>query len=283
MPVLLGLVVALTYGTGDFFGGLSSRRSSAMAVVVRSYGWSIAAMLLVLAVTRPAAPLAHDLLLGVAIGFIGPIGLVLLYKGLGSGRMSVVAPVTAVGASIVPVGWGLLQGERPSAIALVGVVAALVAVVLISGAPDHPGSMGPSTATTREILPLAVGSGIAFGTVYVLLGSTSHRAGVWPLVAARPISLAVVAVGTLLTGRSLHATRADRWTIAAAGVADIAANVVFLAAAHRGLLSIVAVVSSLYPASTVVLARVVLGERLHRVQLAGLALAACGVMAMASG
>src|ERR1700710_710076 len=110
-----------------------------MAVVVRSYGWSIAAMLVVLAVTRPAAPLASDVLLGVAIGFIGPIGLVLLYKGLGSGRMSVVAPVTAVGASIVPVGWGLLQGERPSPVALVGVVAALVAVVLISGAPDHPG------------------------------------------------------------------------------------------------------------------------------------------------
>ena len=114
MPVLLGLVVALTYGTGDFFGGLSSRRSPAVAVVVRSYGWSLATMALLLAVTRPAAPLAHDLLIGVAVGFIGPIGIVLLYKGLGSGRMSVVAPVTAVGASIVPVAWGLLTGERPS-------------------------------------------------------------------------------------------------------------------------------------------------------------------------
>jgi drug/metabolite transporter (DMT)-like permease len=283
VPVLLGLVVALTYGTGDFFGGLSSRRSSAVAVVVRSYGWSLAAMALLLAVTRPAAPLAHDLLIGVAVGFIGPIGIVLLYKGLGSGRMSVVAPVTAVGASIVPVAWGLLTGERPSALALVGVAAALVAVVLISGAPDHPDSLGPATASTREVLPLAVGSGLAFGTVYVLLGSTSKDAGIWPLIVARPISIVLVGAGALLTGRSLQASRLDRWTIAAAGIADIVANVVFLAAAHRGLLSIVAVVSSLYPASTVVLARFVLGERLHRMQLVGLALAACGVMAMASG
>lgn len=283
MAILLGLVVALTYGTGDFLGGISARRSSAMAVVVRSYGWSIAAMLVVLAVTRPEAPLAHDLLLGVQIGIIGPIGIVLLYTGLATGRMSVVAPVTAVGASIVPVTWGLIIGERPSPLALVGVAVALVAVVLISGAPDHPDSLGPSTASTRQVLPLSVGSGVAFGTVYVLLGSTSHRAGVWPLIAARPISVAIVAGVALITGRSLRATRADRWTIAAAGVADIAANVVFLAAAHRGLLAIVAVVSSLYPAATVVLARVMLGERLHRLQLAGLVLAACGVTAMAAG
>jgi drug/metabolite transporter (DMT)-like permease len=191
--------------------------------------------------------------------------------------------VTAVGASVVPVAWGLVTGERPSPIALVGVGAALVAVVLISGAPDHPDSLGPPTASTRQVLPVSIGSGLGFGTVYVLLGSTSNRAGIWPLLVARPISLAIVAGGALATGRSLHASRADRWTIAGAGLADIGANVVFLAAAHRGLLSIVAVVSSLYPASTVVLARVVLGERLHRLQLAGLALAACGVVAMASG
>ena len=119
--------------------------------------------------------------------------------------------------------------------------------------------------------------------MYVLLGSTSKDAGIWPLIVARPISIVLVGAGALLTGRSLRASPLDRWTIAAAGIADIVANVVFLAAAHRGLLSIVAVVSSLYPASTVVLARFVLGERLHRLQLAGLALAACGVMAMASG
>lgn len=283
MPVLLGLIVALTYGTGDFFGGLSARRSSAAAVVVRSYAWSLAAMGVVLAVTRPEAPLASDLVLGVAVGFIGPIGIVLLYKGLATGRMSVVAPVTAVGASTVPVAWDIVTGERPSVLALLGVSAALVAVVLISSAPSHPDSFGPPTATTREVLPLSIGSGLGFGTVYVLLGSTSDRAGIWPLIAARPISVAIVAAGAVATGRSLRASSVDRWTIAAAGLADIAANVVFLAAVHRGLLSIVAVVSSLYPASTVVLARVVLGERLHRLQLAGLALAACGVMAMASG
>ncbi len=283
VAVLLGLIVALTYGTGDFFGGVSARRSTAAAVVVRSYTWSLAAMVLVLAVTRPATPLAHDLVLGAAVGLIGPIGIVLLYKGLATGRMSVVAPVTAVGASIVPVAWGLVTGERPSPLALLGVGAALVAVVLISGAPDHPDSLGPPTAATRDVLPLSVGSGLAFGTVYVLLGSTSDRAGIWPLVVARPISVALVTAGALATGRTLRPSHADRWTIAAAGLADLTANVVFLAAVHRGLLSIVAVVSSLYPASTVVLARVVLGERLHRVQLAGLALAVCGVMAMASG
>lgn len=240
-------------------------------------------MALLVVATRPTAPLAHDLLLGAAVGVVGPIGIVLLYKGLATGRMSVVAPVTALGASMVPVVWGLVTGERPSPLALFGVAAALIAVVLISGAPAHPGSLGPPTASTREVLPLSIGSGLGFGSVYVMLGSTSDRAGIWPLIVARPMSIALVAAGALVTGRSLRPAPADRLTIAAAGVADITANLVFLAAVHRGLLSIVAVISSLYPASTVALARVVLGERLHRMQVAGLVLAACGVMAMAAG
>ncbi len=283
MAVLLGLVVAATYGTGDFFGGISARRSSATAVVVASFAWSVGAMALLLAITRPAAPLARDLVLGLVIGLVSPVAIVLLYKGLATGRMSVVAPVTAVGASMVPVLWGLATGERPSWLAMAGVAAALVAVVLISGSPDHPDSLGPSTASTRRVMPLAVGAGLGFGTVYVLLGSTTNRAGIWPLLVARVLAICILAAATLATGRPLRAARADRRTIAVAGLADITANAVFVVAVHRGLLSIVAVVSSLYPASTVTLARVVLKERLHRTQLLGLALAACGVVAMAAG
>ena len=166
---------------------------------------------------------------------------------------------------------------------MAGVVVALVAVTLIAGAETEHDPAGPTPASLRQVLPIAAGSGLAFGVVFILLGSASSEAGVWPLLTARPLAIAVVATGALVTGNTIRPARADRWTIAGAGVADITANALFLVASRTGLLSIVAVVSSLYPASTVALARVVLHERLQRPQMVGLLLAACGVLAMAAG
>lgn len=293
MAVALGLVVALTYGSGDFFGGLATKRTKAVTVVVGSF--TVSAALLVVATLGWAvvgglpSPAAHDLWLGVATGCAGPLALGLLYQGLATGRMSVVAPITAVVAAIVPFTWGLLHGERPSGPALAGVVVALVAVGLISGAPEA-GDPVPGSSSARQAIPGAVGSGAGFGVIFVLLGSTSHHAGLWPLLVARlvAVTLVVVVLGGAALVRSgpAAATQAlvpvrSAWPmVATSGALDITANGFYLAATHRGLLSIVAVLSALYPASTVVLARVVLHERFHRVQVAGLVLAAIGVAAM---
>jgi drug/metabolite transporter (DMT)-like permease len=295
MAILGGLLVALFYGAGDFLGGLAAKRTSTLTVVIGSF--SIAAVLLAIATAGWAivgtlpSPEPRDLWLGLATGCIGPIALGLLYHGLATGRMSVVAPITAVVAAIVPLLWGLASGERPSALALVGVAVALVSVALISGAPphdDHPADA--ATPPVRTVIGPAVASGLGFGAIYVLLAATSADAGLWPLVVARPLAVALtvgVALVVAVRARTAVATTlvAPRgaWPyVAGAGVLDITANATYLAATNAGLLSIVAVLSSLYPAATVVLARLVLGERLHRIQVAGLALAACGIAAMAA-
>jgi drug/metabolite transporter (DMT)-like permease len=228
----------------------------------------------------------------VAVGLTGPLAVGLLYRGLAMGRMSVVAPTTAVVAAIVPLVWALADGERPSNVALVGVAIALVAIVLVAGAPehvDHPEDA--AVAPLAKVIPPAVASGLGFGAVFVLLGSTSPHAGIWPLLVSRPLSVAVTAAAALVIfGRAgdhrlaaIVPARVAWPAVAGAGVLDVTANALYLAATNAGLLSIVAVLSSLYPAATVVLARVVLGERLHRIQMVGLALAAGGIAAMATG
>jgi uncharacterized membrane protein len=296
MAILLGLLVALFYGSGDFAGGLAAKRSNTLSVVLAAYGLAAVQVATAtgvwLLVGEPPDPASKDLALGVASGFVAPVAIGLLYGGLASGRMSVVAPITAVVAAAVPLSWGLLTGERPSAVALAGVVVALVAVGLISGAPthdDHPEDA--PVPPLSGVIPAAVGSGIGFGVIYVLLGSTTEDAGIWPLVVARPTSVVLTAMAAVLVAARtggprrplLVASRASLPFVAAAGVLDVSANAAYIAATQRGLLSIVAVLSSLYPAATVVLARIVLGERLHRLQLVGLAAAGFGIVAMASG
>lgn len=294
MAVVLGLLVALTYGSGDFFGGIAASRTKPSSVVLGSFAISATCLLVVTAgwaiVGTLPHPSAHDLWLGVAAGCVGPVAVGFLYRGLALGRMSVVAPVTAVVAAVVPFGWGLLHGERPSAVALVGAGVALVAVALISGAPTHPDDLTTAGGTSPALLATAVVAGLGFGVIFILFGSVGDDAGLWPILAARLV--AVAGMGTLLVGWHRARGRAARpWVIpaagswapvAGAGVLDITANALYLAAAQRGLLSLVAVLSSLYPASTVVLARLVLGERLHRIQVVGLVLAAAGVAAIAA-
>ncbi|WP_421118737.1 EamA family transporter [Aquihabitans daechungensis] len=295
MAIVLGLLVALFYGCGDFFGGVAAKRTPAVTVVLGSFALSAALVAATTAgwylVGTPPSPAAPDLWLGVAVGLIGPAAVGLLYRGLAMGRMSVVAPITAVVAAIVPLVWALLDGERPSAIALVGVAIALLSIVLVAGAPEHDDHPDDgASAPIAQVVPPAVASGLGFGAVFVLLGQTSSDAGLWPLLVARPVAVVLTALGALVLvrragdpARAIIPARVAWPAVAGAGVLDIAANAIYLAATKAGLLSIVAVLSSLYPAATVVLARIVLGERLHRAQVIGLALAAGGIAAMAAG
>jgi drug/metabolite transporter (DMT)-like permease len=268
VAALLALCSAVTYGIGDFCGGTAARRIPASAVLL----WSHVVGLLLLSGSAAAVsgdPTGADLLIGAGGGLCGAAGVGLLYKGLSMAPMSAIAPITALLAAGVPVLAGYADGERPGGGAVVGIVLALAAIVLVSA--EGGGSMRP--ADVRG-LGYALGAGLGFGFFFVALSHTGDDAGLWPLVAARTASVTVVGSAAVLglvprrppTGQTAALT-------AGAGTLDAAANLLYLLAVREGLVSIVSVLTALYPVSTVVLARVVLKERFHLLQRVGMAVA----------
>ncbi len=279
MASLLALLSALSFGVGDFFGGLAARRGGAPAsVVLVAHIVGLALMTIIVTwvgfQVEPA-----DVGFGLASGVAGAIGLVLLYRGLGIGAMGVVAPITALGAAVVPVGFGLLAGERPGAWASLGAGLSLLAIYLVSrsnGAEDPSGAGGTSGIAE------ALGAGVGFGVFFILLSQTSAESGLGPLVAARGASVALLGVWAVARrSRILPLEAQPRRLAVAAGVFDVAANALFLIATRTGLLSLVAVLSALYPVATILLARVVLSERLTSTQLFGLGVGGVGVTLIA--
>jgi drug/metabolite transporter (DMT)-like permease len=264
--VILATACAVVYGTADFFGGLATRRSRVLAVVALSQLAGLALILALLPVL-PGLLSGGALAWGLGAGLSGAVGLVLFYRALATGAMSVVAPTTAVTSAALPVVFGLALGERPALLALVGVVLALGSVLLVSQDPRAGKGGSKSSAAT------ALAAGAGFGGFFILLAMAPDEAGLWPLVGARLSSVSLVVLLALATRRALRPSAGSLPVIAAAGLLDMAANVLYLLAKQQGLLSLVAVLVSLYPASTLLLARQVLGERLHPIQVAGVACA----------
>jgi drug/metabolite transporter (DMT)-like permease len=285
MAALLALLSAAAYGGGDFFGGLSARRMPPAAVVLRSNALGLAALLCIVPWLRAGDVAARDLWLGAGGGIAGGIGLLLLYRGLSRGTMSVIAPITAVLSAVVPVVAGLAGGERPSAVALVGVPLALVAIALLASDPDGP---GPLQGVHTDELVTALGAGLMFGFFFVALDATGDHAGLWPVVAGRGASTAMFFVIALAwpAGRA-GAGVARRGTtpllLASCGLLDASANALFLVATQHGMLTLVAVLGALYPASTLLLARTVLGERLAGWQRVGVVIALTAVVLVSAG
>lgn len=276
MAVLLALCSATTYGVGDFLGGMAAKRVAATAVLLWSHVVGLGLLLATATVVTGTAT-TRDVALGALGGLGGAVGVGLLYQALSIGPMSAVAPATALLAAGVPVVAGYVQGERPGAAALVGMVGALAAIVLVSA--EGGGSMRP--ADMRAVV-LALGAGLGFGLFFVALSYTGDDSGLWPLVGARAASVTVVGALALF-GRVDVAVPAGspRLLTAGAGALDAAANVLYLLAIREGLLSVVSVLSSLYPASTVVLAWVILRERFAPLQRVGLLLAVPAAALMA--
>jgi drug/metabolite transporter (DMT)-like permease len=271
--VVLALLAAAVYGTSDFVGGLASRQRPAIAVLL--YEYPVGAALTLALLPALSGPLdLRSALLGAGGGIAGMVGIIVLYSLMARAPMNIVSPVTAVLAAIVPVGFGVIVGERPHLAAWLGIVAGLVAVLLVSRTPqDHPhGPIG------LPILALAGLSGIGFGVYFICLARADHDSGLWPLVISRLTSAALIVplarqrgVAQALTGRVL--------TLALlAGVLDASANLFFLLASRHGLLSLASVITSLYPAMTVALAAVLLHERTGPWQRVGLALAAGSIV-----
>lgn len=281
MPIVLALSCALVYGFADYCGGTASRLHPAALVTL--LGQSVSLILVAVGVAVIGTPLAPaaDLAWGAAGGAAGAGGLLAFYWALGHGAMTVVAPVAAVVGAIVPVVVGLAQGERPHPLALAGIVFALACVALVSGAGERDPTGRPRTP--RPVLMAAVLAGFGFGSLFVAFDRTASSSGVWPLVAARLASVPLLAVIVITRRARPGGDRRALKIAVAAGVLDMAANGLYLAAVRSGLLSIVAVVSSLYPASTVGLAYAFDGERVSRTQTVGLALAGVALVLVTVG
>ncbi len=279
LGVVLALLAAAVYGAGDFVGGLATRKVSVLFVV----GLGQLAGLMILVLLAPLLPAEDvrraDLWWGAASGLSTAVGITLLYQALATGRMSVAAPVTAVSALSLPVLFAYASGEWPGWLPTAGIALAVIAVALISREEDRAGI---AAGTARRAMLLSVTAGMGIGVFYITMKHTQAGSGLWPLVAARAVSAALFAMPVLaLAGRWRGTVRppAQLWAWAAlSGVLDSLANALYLLSSRATALAVAATLTSLYPASTVLLARFVLKERLRPVQLIGLALAVAAVV-----
>ena len=286
MAAVLALVSAALYGAADFLGGLAARRALVIPIVTLAQGTGVVLLLALMPLLPAASPSIADLSWGAAAGLAGGAGVAWLYRALAIGTMAIVAPITAVAAVAIPVAVGLILGERPGALTLIGIITALLSIVLVSQQPveglgEKAGQDASSSRMPRGV-GIALLSGVAIGLFYLCLARTDPAAGLWPLVAARVASTSMFAVATVATGASLLLPSRALILALAGGALDVVANALYLLAARRGALSVVVTLVSLYPASTVVLAKVFLGERFSRVQAVGIACALAAVLLIVS-
>jgi drug/metabolite transporter (DMT)-like permease len=281
LTVLFGLCGALAYGVSDFLGGLASRRTA--PIIVTGIAAAVGIVPLVLAAPLLGAQFTADALLwGALAGLAGSVGVLLLYAALAIGPMSVLSPITSVFAAVLPIGVAVFAGTRLEPLAIVAVVGALVAVVLVASSKNTTGAR----VTWRGLI-IAVISGCGFGGLVLAYNGTDPADGIAPLIVARVVMTAVMAVGiAVVIGPSIAAHRAAPsallprgrrfWlTVVVCGAIDASANVFIQAGLHAGdpaALPIVSVLNALYPVGTILLAAIVLRERLTWVQIGGLAL-----------
>lgn len=284
MAIVLALVSALLYGLSDFVGGLVSRRVSAWSVAV--VGQSASALCTVLmAVVATGSPRPHDFAWAVLAGIGSGVGTGFLYRGFAAGRMSVVAPVSAVGAALVPVAAGVIGGDRPSTLVWIGLMVAMPAIWLVSSTPaeDRAVAREGARAPVAEGLLDGVLAGLGFGVLFAAIGQVPDTSGLWPLATAQIVSVpAIILLAVLLKAAWVPRGRTVRWALAA-GPLGASATATFLLASQRGYLAVAGVLVSLYPASTVLLAATVLREHVHRLQAVGLVLCAVAVAFVAAG
>jgi drug/metabolite transporter (DMT)-like permease len=276
LAIALGLAASLSWGVADFFGGIQSRRMPVVAVVL---GSQLAGLVLVAAIVaaRGEGMPGGDFVIYAALSSVGGIvGLTAFYKALSIGAMGVVAPLSST-AAVIPLVVGLATGDRPSALQGIGVAVAIAGVVLASReAGEHGGSVSKGAG-------LALVSAVGFGCFFLAIDKASDSDVLWAVCVNRTVSVSLLGLALLATRPTLGLQPADMRILALVGVLDILANGLFALAATKGLVSVVSVLASLYPVITVLLARVVLKERLQAVQRIGAALALAGAALISAG
>ena len=278
LAVAFGLASSVAWGVSDFLGGLKSRSLNLLSVLLISQAIGLLPLVVIVALRGEPLPGDAGPLWAALGGLAGVVGLASFYRGLAVGAMAVVAPISGLAATI-PVAVGVATGERPSGLQAAGVVVALAGVVLASREPKESGE-GARVATG---VGFALLSALGFGCFFVGLDAGSENDIWWALLFVRGASLSALVVAALALRPPLALGRTDVAALVTIGVLDVTANGLFAAAANEGLVSVVAVLGSLYPVVTVLLARVVLRERVRRLQQVGVVTALCGVVLIAAG
>ena len=275
MTELLAMASAISFGFSDFIGGAATKEAAGTRVALRGAFAAIIFGLAAWALLGGEITL-RDSILGAASGVAGITGIVFLFKALAAGPMAAVSPITALISAVIPFTIGLLAGDRPSTLALVGASFGLVAVVMVSGV-DRPAAH----RAARSTIVMSIIAGLGFGGFFAIVAQIESVSGTWPLIPAKVTAFALL----LIVSRRAGGGPLGRRIVAlayAAGAIDMLANVFFVLATRTGALPIVAVITSFYPAVTVALGRFVFGEHLSRVQLSGLGLTVVSLALMSS-
>ena len=260
--VAFALAASISWGAGDFSGGFATRRAQVLSVVFGSYTVGLGMLILLALIGSEPFPTALDFLWGSVAGLAGAVGLVAFYQALSVGRMGIVAPIAAMLSAAIPVLFGALIEGLPGPLQLIGFVLAFIAVGLISGlgvVKGRPKGLG-----------LALLAGVGFGSFFILISRVSHVSIFWPLAAARLSSLLFLLAVILVRRQSILPEKSVWPVVFLAGALDVAGNVFFVLATHSGRLDVAAMLSSLYPAVTVLLAIIILKERVSRLQTIGI-------------
>jgi drug/metabolite transporter (DMT)-like permease len=279
LAIALGLGSSMCWGLADFLAGLQARRVPVVGVLLVSQAAGLVGIAAIVALSGEAAPSVEDMVPAALAGAGGAIALSAFYRALAIGTMSIVAPISATGAA-VPVIVGIATGDRPAALQLLGIAAATAGIVLASR--ELP-TDSERAAASRLSIGLALFAALGFGAFFVGMKAGADANVLWALLVARASSVAVLLGYAAVARPRLLNARPDLPPLILIGGLDLSANALYAVASTEGLLSVVGVLGSLYPVTTVLLARTVLGERIRRVQEVGVAAALGGVVLMAAG
>jgi drug/metabolite transporter (DMT)-like permease len=283
LPLLLALASALSWGAGDFYGGLATRDAKAIGTTFVSQGVGLVGLVVVSLLGAGGSFVGTDLAWGTAAGLCAMTGLGLFYEAMGRGAFGPVASITSVVSGAIPIVVGLALGERPSKFVLGGVCVAVFAIWLIAGEKRTA-----EESSSRIATMMACGAGVFFGGYFVLLSRAGGESGLWPLVAGRTAATAALGLTILILGygnadAAWVPPRRSLQLAMVAGLLDATANALYFYASRNGLLSVVAVVASMYPASTILLARITIRERVNHRRLVGMLVGLAAVSMIAKG
>jgi len=276
LAIALALGASLSWGLGDFVGGLKSRSLHVLTVLVLSQVVGLAAALMWVVASGDGFPGWPATAWAAAAGASGCVGIGTLYRGMAIGAMGIVAPISAV-AAVIPFTVGIASGERPSVLQVFGILLALVGVGVASREPSHKGG------GRADGIGLALMAALAFGLYFVFADRAADESIPYAVATARGVSLLLALVAALVVGAALRPGRASLPALATVGLCDVGANMLFSLATTRGFLSVVSVLSALYPVATVVLAALVLHERVSPIQRSGVAVALVGAALITAG
>ena len=274
MFLFFALASAIFYGLGDFSGGYAASKSKVLPVLVVSQAFGLVTAAVALIAMWKGPPGHADVVWGLIGGLAGAFGIVTLYRGIAKGIVAIVSPTAALLSSMLPLSVGLISGDRPGILALLGIGLCVPAILLLSSSSAN---IGTDRQRTGSSLYHGLVAGLGFGLFYVALSRPGVHSGFWPLVAARSASISMALVVMLARREPLVIHKGSLIPAILAGILDMVANIMFVLASSSGMLSIVSIIVSLYPVPTVLMARLVFKERITPVRGIGLGLSLAGL------